>query len=254
MRCNLLFYMVFFLIYLPAGRSVAAEITIASSSSSPPYIIPEQDRGIAVDLLRAIFAPAGVKVRFLYAPNLRLEHELERGRVDGVYAVPASGVQNSFLTSPLLEYSNVAVTLKQNRIALPDVTSLKRYRIATFQNATRFLGPEFAFAAERSPDYIEVSNQHSQVAMLYNHRVDVIVLERRIFEYFNLQLQREGRQQEVDVHPLFQPAGRHAAFRTEALSKQFEAGLAALKASGAYQRIIDNYLHSPAASMAVEAE
>jgi len=222
-------------------RAPAGELVMASSSSSPPYIIPNQDSGIAVELIRAAFAPAGLDVRFIYAPNIRVEHELESRKVDGVYTVPNEPGRNYFLSTPVLHYRNIAVTLASRSLHINEIADLQGLRVATFQNATRYLGPAFSAAVANSTDYLEVSNQQSQVSMLFNGRVDVIVLEERIFEYFRSRLPPPANATPVQIHPLFPAAPRHAGFATAALRDLFNQGLRALRESGEYDAIIAGY-------------
>lgn len=226
---------------VPAGAG-ARELVIATSSSIPPFVIPE-DRGIVIDIMREALAQSGHQLAFIFAPNRRVTYELENGRVDGVFNLPEGGMQGVFFSSPVVEYQNVAITLSRNKLDLKQVADLKPLRIAAFQNAPVFLGEAFASLVRHHPAYLEVSNQRSQLSLLYTGRVDVIVMERRIFEYFRAHAGDDlDVSADVRIHPLFPAAPRFAAFRDIYIRDLFNQGLAALRDSGRYQAIIDSYL------------
>lgn len=231
-------------------RAGSQELLIATSSSIPPFVIAE-DRGIVIDIMREALAPAGYKPGFLFAPNRRVSHELEQGNVDGVYNLALNSIDGVYYSAPIIEYQNVAVTLSAAAIQLDSLEALRGLRVAAFQNAPVFLGPAFAELVDDHRAYQEVTNQRSQLSLLFKGSTDVIILEKRIFEYFLKQRRLAGADvQPVTFHELFPPAARYAAFREQHIREQFDAGLRQLQESGRYQTIIHRYLPEYPASSA----
>ena len=225
-----------------AGR----DLVIATSSSIPPYVITDQHRGIVVEVLQEALLPHGHQIEFVYAPNRRVEHMIEEQQVDGVYNLAAGSLDRVHYSDAIIDYHNVAITLADFPRKIDSLASLQDLRVVVFQNAPKFLGPEFVELINAGHDFPEVSNQRSQVLMLFRGRADVIIMEQRIFEYFHNQLRSSG---EIGggyrIHTLFPPAPRYAAFVDEEIRDQFNAGLRKLKDSGRLQAIIERYLGSP---------
>jgi polar amino acid transport system substrate-binding protein len=231
------------LAFCPAVQ--ARELLIATSSSIPPYVITDQHRGIVVDILREALAPYGYQVEFVYAPNRRVERMIEDRQVDGIFNLAAGAMAGVHYSEPLVHYDNVAITLPSFPRHLQQVSDLDGLRLVVFQNAAKFLGDAFGELQARNPGFHEVSNQRSQVQMLFRGRADVIIMEKRIFEYFYQDLVQNG---EIGgpyrIHTLFPSAPRHAAFVDPALRDQFNAGLMQLQQAGRIEEIIEHYLGS----------
>lgn len=225
-----------------AGR----DLVIATSSSIPPYVITDQHRGIVVEILQEALLPRGHQIEFIYAPNRRVEHMIEERQVDGVYNLAAGSLSNVHYSDAIIDYQNVAITLADFPRKIDSLASLKELRVVVFQNAPKFLGPEFEELIGDGHDFPEVSNQRSQVLMLFRGRADVIIMEQRIFEYFHSQLLSSG---EIGggyrIHALFPPAPRYAAFVDKDIRDHFNAGLRIMKNSGRLQAIIERYLGTP---------
>jgi polar amino acid transport system substrate-binding protein len=225
------------------STSHARTLLIATSSSIPPYVIADQDRGIVVDILQEALAAHGYQVEFVYAPNRRVERMIEDRQVDGIFNLAAGAISGVHYSAPIVHYDNVAITLRSFPRHLNQVKDLDGLRLVVFQNAPKFLGDEFGALLQRNPGFQEVSNQRSQVQMLFRGRADVIIMERRIFEYFHRELASRGEiGGEYRIHSLFAPAPRYAAFIDANVRDQFNDGLAGLQQSGRIDQIILRYL------------
>lgn len=237
---------VWLLCLLIPGTAFARDLVIATSSSIPPYVITGQQRGIVVEMLQEALASKGYRIDFVYAPNRRVERLLEDKQVDGVYNLAGDSLQGVFFSEPVVDYHNVAITLPDAPWTLNTLSDLEGLKVVVFQNAAKFLGYEFEQLMNSHHAFPEVSNQRSQVLMLFRGRADVIIMEQRIFEYFYKQLEEQG---EVGggylIHDLFPPAPRYAAFVDQQLRDDFNDGLARLRDSGRWQAIIDSYLGLP---------
>jgi len=241
-RCPWLFVsLLFFSLF--AQPIKADPLLIATSSSIPPYVITDQHRGIVVEILQQALAPYGHQIEFIYAPNRRVAHMVEEQQVDGVFNLAWGALKRVHYSDPIIDYHNVVITRDTFNKPIITLDDLNGLRVVVFQNAPQFLGEEFTRILERNPSFQEVSNQRSQVLMLFSGRADAIIMERRIFDYFYQDMIARG---EIGggykVHPLFAPAARYAAFTRETLRDQFNEGLAQLHKEGRIQKIIDSYL------------
>jgi polar amino acid transport system substrate-binding protein len=82
----------------------------------------------------------------------------------------------------------VAVALAQRKLVLNDIADLSRYSVSSFQRSRQLLGPQFEAMANANPRYREEGDQQIRNLLLYAGRVDVIVGDWRIIQYFNRQL------------------------------------------------------------------
>ncbi|MCC1497825.1 ABC transporter substrate-binding protein [Alcanivorax sp. 1008] len=223
----------------------ARELLIATSSSIPPYVITDQHRGIVVEIIQQALEPSGYQVEFVYAPNRRVQRMIEERQVDGVYNLAANTLPNVHYSHRIIDYQNVAISLKKSQLTLNSLTDLTDLRVVVFQNSEKFLGTEFKNLIRDGHVFPEVSNQRSQVLMLFRERAEVIIMERRIFEYFHRQLSSTGEiGGDYVIHPIFNPAPRYAAFLDATVRDQFNAGLAQLEADGSLDEIMNRYLGS----------
>ncbi|PKM21328.1 MAG: hypothetical protein CVV10_09945 [Gammaproteobacteria bacterium HGW-Gammaproteobacteria-14] len=206
-------------------------------------MITDQHRGIVVEILQEALTPYGHKIEFIYAPNRRVAHMVEEHQVDGVFNLAAGALKRVHYSDPIIDYNNVAITRDTFHKPLITLEDLNGLRVVVFQNAPQFLGEDFGRILERNASFQEVSNQRSQVLMLFSGRADAIIMEQRIFDYFYQDMVARGEiGGHYKVYPLFPPAPRYAAFAREELRDQFNAGLAQLRKEGRVQRIIDSYL------------
>lgn len=218
-------------------------LLIATSSSIPPYVITDQHRGIVIEILQQALAPYGHQIEFVYAPNRRVVHMVEEHQVDGVFNLAWGALTRVHYSEPIIDYRNVAITRDTFRKPLATLEDLNGLRVVVFQNAAQFLGEEFGQLLEKNASFHEVSNQRSQVLMLFSGRADVIIMEQRIFDYFYHDMVARGEVGgRYTIYPLFPPAPRYAAFTREELRDQFNAGLAKLRQTGRIEQIIDSYL------------
>jgi len=224
-----------------ANAAIAAKtLNIITSSSIPPYVIVEEDRGIVIDIMRQAFALKGYSLVFEYAPNKRVEKEVIEKRFDGAFNFPPGKIPNEFYSAPIVTYKNVVVSLQSRNFKIKNVKDLANKSIIAFQNSAKFLGKEFAEMIRLNPRFHEVRNQKSQLLMLFNGRADVIVLEQRIFLYFHQQLQDSSN--DYVFHPIFQPSPRFAIFIDEKIRDTFNEGLKQLHENGSYEQIISPYI------------
>lgn len=215
----------------------APTLRLVIGETKPPYVIAEERRGVEYDLLTAIVDAAGFRPQVGFAPNKQAQLLLASGQADAVI-----GNSGGFLSEPYIAYKNMAISLCRNNIRLAKVADLGRYRVGSFQNAQRYLGPEFAAMAAKNPDYWERSPQIIVNRLLYSGRIDVAISDINIFQHFTAQLDpRFDKRQALCFHSLFPPTLYRLAFRDQSARDRFNAALRQVEKSDLYTVLAQRY-------------
>ncbi len=246
MRVVLLFsFLLLSGVWLPL--SAATVVQIGCSLSVPPYVIPNNDRGIILDLLRRSLANAGLSLNLQYSSNHQNANDFNQGKLDGLCRSNIQATPTAFFASaPLITFQNVAISLEERSLPLTTISDLQHYRVQGFSLARQLLPAEFGTAVSNAPLYLEQGDQIEQVRALFAGETDVIVMEKTVFRYFLSQLRRQNPTGPAAAKgyryaELFPPTDYYSAFRTATLRNQFDQGFEQLRASGEDQRIIKSY-------------
>jgi len=222
-------------------------LTIGVSFSIPPYVIQENNTGLELELLNMALAASGHKVKVTYLPLARTFHELREGKLDGIINVHEGMVDKVFYSDVAIVFQNCAISLAKNHLKIDKINDLKGKRIVAFQRASVLLEPEFSEAMASNDEYSEVARQLLQVYMLMKDRVDAVVMDRNIFQYYRKQallqnaLSAAELQQALVFHPVFAPTEYRFAFQSERIRDDFNHGLGLIKADGRWQELQDKY-------------
>lgn len=241
-----------------ANTALARELRVGIGFALPPYVISNEDKGLEVDIIRESLAKAGHTARFFYLPNLRLPVEFSQGRLDCVVANVAYDIEKDsgrkgYPSLPTIAFQNYAISLEGNDAGVASVAELRNKHVLAFNNAAKYLGAEFANMAHINPRYTELADQSLQVRMLYSERVEVVISDKRIFQWWRNKLLKSAVVDErmlsrnLVFSPIFPPAPRWVTFATAADRDAFNKGLAELRASGRFDAIVEAYVGSPAA-------
>lgn len=227
----------------PAGMPPPrGTVTMLIGNSLPPYIIEEEGgaRGFEFDIAQEALALAGFTMAPRFVPFARVPVELGRGLADAALTVNASSGLQLCYSDTYIVYRNYAISLASRGLQIAEVTDLRQYSVRAFQNARLYLGPDFAAAVEGHASYTETPSQLTQNSMLFAGRVDVVVGDINIFNWYSRQIPPQQRQP-VALHPIFLPVEYKVGFRDPAQCQAFNQGLAQLRASGRYDAIIAGY-------------
>jgi len=225
-----------------SARAEPKKLTFAVGLALAPYNIPEKNCGIELDIVRESLAMKGYRIKTKYVPFARRIREIAQGEVDGVLTVNENSDLDVYLSDQHIVCENVAVSLKKNNFRIGKISDLKDKGILTFQNARKYLGKEFVAAAEASPDYREISRQELQINLLYGDRVDVIVLDKRIFYYHKKNNKMVDTTQPIDMFYIFEKVPFRVGFVEKKVRDDFDEGLKKLRESGRYDEIINKYI------------
>lgn len=248
------FWMLGIALLLPliGDAAAAAEIRMAFGQSLEPYVFEHDASGLEIDIIRAALQAAGHTLRPRFVPQARVPLLLDAGEVDAAATLtPDSGLQQAVYSEVYIHYQDYLITARGRFARPPSWAELGRLRIVGFQNAARYLGPEFAAMARANRRYREQADQLSQARMLFAGHADAIVAERRIFEYQSQRLQGSRyaeRPFAVELFALFDKIPYRVAFREAALRDDFDRGLAEIRRDGKLAMIESRYTAAMKAS------
>lgn len=218
-------------------------LTIGVGISKPPYVMQEENIGMELEIVRRALEISGYKMKPRYMPILNIPHDLNAGMIDGGIHLKAHNAVDGFFSDDVIEYRNYAISRADSDEKLTTLSDLKGKRIIAFQNAHENLGNEYAQAVRGNADYRELADQALQVEMLATGNVDYIISDFRIFLYFKQKYEATSKAEfpPVRFHKLFPPTPYRAAFRKRSVRDAFDLGLAKLRETGEYDRIINHY-------------
>jgi len=232
----------------------ASELRIAIGIALPPYVLDKNNAGIEVEIIKEALKVKGYSVSFHFVPNLRLLRRLKNKEVDGtaqnsIFDIGSEVNMTVYDSDTTITYHNYAIAFDDKKFQIHSIEDLLNKRVLAFQNASKYLGPIYAAMAKNNENYREHAKQSLQVKQLYADRVDVVISERRIFNYWKSQAQSQGAlfsrnsHKSLKFHNIFSASPRNVKFVERQTRDDFNAGLKVIKASGLYQAIIKKYEH-----------
>lgn len=235
------------LLCLLPPSSMADDVVMAFGEKIPPFCFPESDSGIELEVIGQALAYRGHTLRPRYFPLARVPLEFKMGHVDAAMTDLGTdlSVHGGFYGKPAVTYDNVFVSLKARDLKISQPEDLNGLAIVAFPGALKRY-PQWLEGVDKAGLYFEQNNQELQVTGLNKGRFDLVLSDRNIFHYFELQLERTAlfKAKAVHMHSFvaLNPNDYRPVFRSERVRDDFDAGLAQLKASGRFQAIYDSYL------------
>ncbi|MBR9971405.1 substrate-binding periplasmic protein [Magnetospirillum sulfuroxidans] len=238
---------------LACGGAQARDITVAVPRSVPPYVIADGWRGIEYDVVRQSLAKVGLTMVPKLTVLARVPKEMQSNDVEAALTMqPGTGVAACYSQSHVT-YHNYVITLAKDDLRIDSVADLADKSVVAFQNAHIYLGEDYARATNTAASYREEANQAVQALLLYSGRVQAVVADDNIFRWFAGQTDVRSRvdvTQKLRLHEVFPPTPYQVAFRDPALCARFNDGLAQLRASGEFDRIVNSYLSQMESNLA----
>lgn len=189
--------------------------------------------GIEYQLVSRIFSRAGYEVSYELHSYSRLLKQFSDKKLDCASPV-AVQIDGAYYTAAYLPFQDVAVSLASRELQLTSISQLSTLRIVAYQQAQQVLGEQFQQAVAQA-SYVEMAERERQLELLFNHRVDVVIGERRVLQYLAAQ---QAPQQAIQLHPLFAEQGYPAACWMPELTAAFNAGLQQMASSGELEQIL----------------
>ncbi len=228
------------LLIFSVTTSQARDLTLLAGLSLPPYIIKENNSGMEIDIITESLKAKGHSLTLKYVPFARLI--VDYINYDGAITInESSGIEGNY-SDTVITYQNYAISLKKNNIIINSIQDLHNKNIVAFQNAKKYLGPEFAATVKNNRRYREQSKQMLQVKVLYSGRVELIILDVNIFKYYSKKVTGMDTSPEIVLHDLFPEVDYKVLFNDAAIRDDFNAGLKIIRDSGRYDEIINSYI------------
>lgn len=241
---SVVFLLVAVLIILDIRAAQARDVSVAIGFSLAPYVIQEEKRGMEYDIVKEALALEGHTMVPQYVPLGRVAKLVEAGRADAAMTQRMELGIAAHYSDVYITYRNFAITRASRKIKIDRVEDLSGKSILAFQNATVNLGPAFKNAVDGNPTYREEPKQITQPVLLFLGRVDVVIADRNIFNWFAHDPEVTAKvdtSQPVRYHAIFPPTDYRMAFSDSELRDSFNRGLAKLRQSGEYARIEKRY-------------
>jgi polar amino acid transport system substrate-binding protein len=231
-------------------RSVAEPLQVVTLEQ-PPLEYEEQGaiKGIAVDLVKEVFARMPQPITLQLYPFARSLEMLKAGEADAIFAIVKKPERELFADFPsevLIEQTATLFVRKEAPIRFDgDFRKLSAYRFGILRGAT--YGPQWDEAVNTGIiSKIEaVTDYRQNVTKLVNNRLDIMIGPRLSMLYIIKEL---GQQDAVkELSPAIESVPTYLAFSktrvTPEIKAQFEHILKELKRDGTYDKIIQAYIH-----------
>lgn len=240
-------YLVFLLIFV-ANIYANQTVKIGFVKNMPPYTF-DSDSGIELEVIKASLEKFDYTVEPTYVSFKRGKKALQDSEIDGMTTMLDDGDKDIYYSDDYIEYHNFAFSLKDNNITLSKVDDLKGKSIVTWQDAHTMLGKDFYnfFNPNVKDEYIkkyrEMVDQSQQNKLFWSSRVDVVILDSKIFLYYKKALSKElDTNKEYNMHNIIGNSTMYkVAFKDKKIKIDFNRGLAMIKQDGTYQKILDKY-------------
>ncbi|MEA9357292.1 transporter substrate-binding domain-containing protein [Bacteriovorax sp. PP10] len=224
----------------------ADEVSVAFGEKLPPFVMPELNSGIEVDIVREALAVKGHVLKAVYMPMARIPIAFKNHKVDVVMMDVGVDMDllGGYYGNPPVLYDNVFITLRKKKIVIKRPEDLIGLRINSFIGAQKRYP---LWLGKLSADhYIEKNDQSSQPMLLSLDRFDVILCDRNIFKYYSIESQKKSRFKnfEVEEHSFVtvNPQDYRPVFYNKKIRDDFNLGLKSLTKSGRIKAIYDSYL------------
>lgn len=230
------------LLVLCNSSAGAKELLLIAGLEKPPYVIPNLNAGFEIDLMRTVLSTLDHEISVVYVPYGRTYELMKQINADiGLTLSVKSGVESEMLSHPYVTYQNVAISLKEKALRLSKIADFQKFTLVAFQNASKILGPDFAKAAKASPLYIELPEQHRQVELLLDGKVEVVLMELNIFKYFAKSITGTINMENVAVHSIFPLTHYSAAFAAPELREAFNRAFTQYIKTPEYAELLKKY-------------
>ncbi len=240
-----------FLIFLLCSffsQSFAAEVRMAFGERLPPFIIPETNSGIEIELVREALAFRGHTLKPEYYPMARIPVLFKNNQIDSIMMDVGEDMQkyHGYYADPPVIYKNVFVTLKKNKISIKKPEDLKKLVVAGFIGAEKRY-PEWLSKPSQEGTYSEKNDQSVQVELLLINRADAVLCDKDIFRYYANQFQkRSGYKGPIEIDEFYftkeDPKNYRPVFRDQKIRDDFNLRLANLMKKKFDKAIYDKYL------------
>jgi len=223
----------------------AKDVVVAFSPYKPPYVIDKEGRGLEIDIVREALALEGLTLKIDFFDRRHLRSAIKFDRVDAAAGLQLAG-DGLYYSNVYISFQNTIISRSEDSIKLNSISDLKGHKFAAWRGAHQTLGKAFNDVSEngKSPSYLEYDNQLIQNKMLWSHRIDLLIIDRFVFNWYRQRLSKSFvTTDKVTFHPLLPKKTRYSVgFKVKELQEKFNRGLSKLKQSGRYDELRAEYL------------
>jgi polar amino acid transport system substrate-binding protein len=230
-------------------NSSAEKLKVAFGNTLAPWVMVASNDGILIELISEAMEPLGYEIEKIYYPYARRINSYQSQIVDVVCDINQKDINSSNLighfSGNVYAYENYAISLKKNNYHFSEIADLSQFSLMSWQGAREQLGSSYNLMAANNPSYIETHNQKTQVKMLFKDRVDVIQLDKQIFEFYRSKLVEEKEIDaniKVDQFALFGANPNGFLFRSVRARNDFVKQVELMKKDGRYKKIFNKYM------------
>ncbi len=220
------------------------QVFLATPLSLQPYYIPRTDQGLIYETIKMAFAASGYQVSPVYVSQREVTHILaRRPDIDCAGYQMARDGDNLFTADEPYAFNSDAVTNAGNHVRLNGLSDLKGKSIIAYRGAQKFLGDKYRHAVAGNPHYREIFNHRAQVKLLLKNRVQVIIADHLLVEWYVRYLAQESSEEyKLTYHELFPPLQTRFACRDSELLGAYKAGLEEIRGNGELEKIRSRYV------------
>lgn len=215
-------------------------LTFLVGVDKPPYIRVDDKTGFELELLQQVSERIERCASFIHTPNGRLLELYQQGVAD-IVTLQQAKPEGLYASAPYISYENIVITRADLRPPVHSLEDLRGRRVIAFQNAHLFLAEPYARLIPAFASYLEVVEQQALPTLLQKNRVDALVMDINIFNYY---------QRQLPVPPvallqlaMFGKNRYHLLGRDKALMQRFNQALLAFLQSPAYRELQLKYFH-----------
>jgi polar amino acid transport system substrate-binding protein len=222
-------------------------LTVAIPENRPPYFNGARNDGIERDIIHGSFDAVGLHPEFMATGDRQKKFDSQLFGIECVATI-LEGFDlksNTYFSDPVVPYHYTPFALKKSGVLIRDYNDLAGKTVEAFSFASKYLGPEFSEMIPRMLIYSEHLNRSSQVTLLLRGHIDVLIIDRTMFHFIRKSL-RSVRPADYDADIAEVPIEKIIDFKMachqEKMVKDFNRGLAMLRANHRYEAIFKHYL------------
>lgn len=168
----LLMFSIIFSILANAAAPLRVGLGVSDQVYKNPTPQSSYERLLVDELLKTLQLPHQI----IKAPHARLRQMLQDGDLDLAVRQQDPAQIGILLSSPYVRIRNKAFARADFRGRLRSIADVANFRVIGFQNANHVLGPMYAAAISRSPEYRELTDHTQAVLMLLKQRAELLVI------------------------------------------------------------------------------
>ena len=230
---------------IPLTWANAEKLKVGAPILIPPYVITDSDSGMELDIVKEALIFKGYELEFVYLPLLRVSKYLKQKGIDCGLTMSSNiaDAKNIYYSDSHITCQNAAITLESRRLKIRSAKDMIGKKVCTFQNAAKYLGPDFVEASKKGLRYREISELNNFIPMLFQGTTDIVISDIFLFKYYRKNDKRTDTTASVTIHKIFSPKMLNVGFIDEKVRNDFNDGVRHLRKTGRYDEIIKKYIY-----------